>query len=100
MVGKLFGQRRKTGVATDSFANEIASVAIQKYHEVVKFCKFRFQQTVMSAFVVRYPDPCPKDRDRFSMTVVSLGVGTKFLSKTLIEEDVGGLRVKDFTGKF
>ena len=53
----------------------------------------------MSAFVVRYRDPCPKDRDRFLMKVVSVGVGTKFLSKTLIEEDVGGLRVKDLHGE-
>ena len=97
--GKAVRAAEKNRVATDSFANEIASAAIQKYHEVVKFCKFRFQQTVMSAFVVRYRDPCPKDRDRFSMTVVSLGVGTKFLSKTLIEEDVGGLRVKDLHGE-
>lgn len=97
--GKAVRAAEKKRVATDSFANEIASAAIQKYHEVVKFCKFRFQQTVMSAFVVRYRDPCFKDRDRFLMKVVSIGVGTKFLSKTLIEEDVGGLRVKDLHGE-
>ena len=98
-MGKAVRSAEKSRVATDSFANAVASVAIHKYHEIVKLCKFRFQQTVMSAFIVRFPGPCSQKSDKFTMKVVSLGVGTKFLCKKLIEDDVGGLCVKDLHGE-
>ena len=87
----------KNRVATNTFANLIANISIQKYQEILQ-CNhnnnnLKFQQTVLSTFVLRYKDP--NEVNKYAFKVVALGVGTKFLSKANIEKDINGTCVKD-----
>ena len=89
----------KNRVATNTFANLIANISIQKYQEILQRNhnnndnNLQFQQTVLSTFVLRYKDS--NEGNKYSFKVVALGVGTKFLSKANIEKDINGMCVRD-----
>ena len=84
----------KNRIATNDFANDIANISIQKYNNIVhnNSNELNFQQTVLSTFVLRYKNPT---NNQYTLKVVALGVGTKFLSKSNIENDIDGKCVKD-----
>ena len=74
-----------------------ANISIQKYNNIVhnnnnNSNELHFQQTVLSTFVLRYKNPT---NNQYTL-IVALGVGTKFLSKSNIENDIDGNIVKDF----
>ena len=74
----------KNRIATNDFANDIANISIQKYNNIVhnnnnNSNELNFQQTVLSTFVLRYKNPT---NNQYTLKVVALGVGTKFLSKS------------------
>ena len=82
----------KNRIATNDFANDIANISIQKYNNIVhnnnnNSNELNFQQTVLSTFVLRYKNPT---NNQYTLKVVALGVGTKFLSKSNIENDIDG----------
>ena len=82
----------KNRTATCPFANTIATVAIQQYRHVVQdLGGIQFQQTALAAFVLQIFE----EEKETEFLVASLGIGTKFLTKEKILEDVEGECVRD-----
>ena len=67
----------KTRKSSCTFSDEIASSSIEKYHEILDNIRndLKYQQTVVSAFLIQYNDDKPE--------VVSIGVGTKLVSDVI-----------------
>eukprot|EP00892_Ulva_mutabilis_P007188 jgi/Ulvmu1/4841/UM020_0127.1 len=78
----------KKRTSTCAFADRIATAAITKYRQVVPSGLFSDQQTVMAAFVGH-------DRTTDELSVLAIGVGTKFMPQTAIDADSNGECVHD-----
>lgn len=67
-------------ISSCAFADAVAGLSLQTYRSLCPEDLLRsYNQTVMSAFLVQNEDMSTHAEYRFPLTVVSIGVGTKFL---------------------
>ena len=79
----------KSRTATCSFADRAARIVLEKYKSSCPLhLQTSYQQTVLAGFLI-------EDLTQETLTCVALGVGTKYLSHSVIETDPESKRIRD-----